>query len=251
MPRVTALAAHRVRGRSKALEPWIVDRGSWIDRTEDIPGRFEPPTTNHEPHPSGAGFTMVAVVVVMALMAIALTVAVQTATFHKRRENEMELIFRGQQFIEGVRIFRARNGRLPLTLKELVDAEPRAMRKAWKDPVTGEFDWVPVFLGQGGQQIPGGGAQPTPGPTPAPTEVPDDDEERDGGRPTGTPGAAEAFAATDARGPIVGVHSRSRAEAIRVLNGRSRYSDWAFTLEQQAQGQRGAGRGQAQPTPRR
>ena len=193
---------------------------------------------------------MIGVVVVMALMAIALTVAVQTATFHKRRENETELIFRGQQFVEGVRLFRARNGRLPLTLKELVDADPRAMRKEWKDPVTGKFDWVPVFAGRGGRQVAGGGAQPTPGPTPAPTETPDDDESGGAG-PTGTPGAAEEFAATDARGPIVGVHSRSRGEAIRVLNGRSRYSDWTFSLEEAEQARRGGGGGQVQPTPRR
>jgi len=193
---------------------------------------------------------MVAVVVVMALMAIALTVAVQTATFHKRRENETELIFRGQQFVEGVRLFRARNGRLPLTLKELVDADPRAMRKAWNDPVTGKFDWVPVFLGQGGAQVQAGGAQPTP--SPVPTESPDEDAGGwDGAGPTGTPGQQESFPATDARGPIVGVHSRSREEAIRVLNGRSRYSDWVFSAEETGQGQRGQQRGQPQATPRR
>jgi type II secretory pathway pseudopilin PulG len=196
---------------------------------------------------------MVGVVVVMALMAIALTVAVQTATFHQRREKEMELIFRGEQFVEGVRLFRARNGRLPLTLDELVKANPRAMRKKWVDPVTGKFDWVPVFMGQG-QQVPGTGGGPTqtPAPTPAPTARPDDDEEEEGGRrpPGGRGQAQQAFPATDARGPIVGVHSRSRDESIRVRDGRSVYSDWAFTLDQNPRGQ-GGGQGQPQPTPRR
>jgi type II secretory pathway pseudopilin PulG len=192
---------------------------------------------------------MVAVIVVMALVAIALTVAVQTATFHKRRENEQELIFRGEQFAEGVRLFRARNGRLPLTLDELVKAKPRAMRKAWKDPVTGKFDWVPVFMGQGGQQVPTGGV-PGSTPTPAPTAAPDDEDEGGGGSSGDQKKKVESFPATDARGPIVGVHSRSRGEAIRVLDGRSRYSEWAFTLEQKQQGQRVPGQGQPQPTPR-
>lgn len=203
---------------------------------------------------------MVGVIVLMALMAIALTVAVQTATFHKRRENEMELIFRGEQFVEGVRLFRGRNGRLPLTLDELVKANPRAMRRKWIDPVTGTFDWVPVFAGQGGQQVAGGagGAQPlaTPVPTAAPTPVPDDEDEggeggADGGRRRGGDQKEAAFPATDARGPIIGVHSRSRDEAIRVRDGRSRYSDWNFTLEQNQQGQRGTQGQQPQPTPRR
>jgi type II secretory pathway pseudopilin PulG len=194
---------------------------------------------------------MVAVVVAMALMAIALTVAVQTATFHKRRENEQELIFRGGQFAEGVRLFRARNGRLPLTLDELVKAKPRAMRKAWKDPVTGKFDWVPVFMGQGGQQIEPGGV-PRMTPTPAPTAAPEDDEDEGGGGSKGGQEKAASFPATDARGPIVGVHSRSRDQAIRVLDGRSRYSEWAFTLEQKQPRQGGPGQGQQpQPTPRR
>ena len=192
---------------------------------------------------------MVGVIVIMALMAIALTVAVQTATFLKRRENEQELIFRGRQFAEGVRLFRARNGRLPLTLDELVKANPRAMRKKWNDPVTGKFDWVPVFMGQGGQLNPAGG-DPGPTPTPAPTAKPDDEDEGGGGSGADKK-KVESFPPTDARGPIVGVHSRSRDEAIRVLDGRSNYSDWAFTLEQNQQGRRGAaGQGQPQPTPR-
>jgi hypothetical protein len=112
---------------------------------------------------------------------------------------------------------------------------------------------VPVFLGQVGQQVPAGagGVRPTPAPTAVPTAVPDDDEEGRRGGSTGEKEEEQSFPATDARGPIVGVHSRSRAEAIRVLNGRSRYSDWAFTMEQAPQGRRGPGQGQTQPTPRR
>ena len=197
---------------------------------------------------------MIAVVVVMAMMAIALTVAVQTATFHKRRENELELIFRGRQFAEGVRLFRARNGRLPMSLEELVKANPRAMRKAWTDPVTGKFDWVPVFMGQGGQQVQTG---PVPGgtPTPAPSPTPSADEDG-GGEGTGAPGGGddkkpEAFAATEARGPIIGVHSRSREDAIIVLDGRSRYSEWNFTIDMKQAGQGRGNRQRPPATPRR
>jgi type II secretory pathway pseudopilin PulG len=196
---------------------------------------------------------MVAVVVVMALMAIALTVAVQTATFHRRRENELELIFRGRQFAEGVRLFRARNGRLPMSLEELVKAKPRAMRKAWKDPVTGKFDWVPVFMGQGGQLV---GTGPVPGatPTPAPTAPPPDEDEADrgGGTAGGGDGKEQkvAFPATEARGPIVGVHSRSREESIVMLDGRSRHSEWEFTFETKAPGRSGGNQGRPTPTPR-
>jgi type II secretory pathway pseudopilin PulG len=209
---------------------------------------------------------MAGVVVIMAIMAIMLTVAVQTASFHKKRENELELIFRGQQFGEAVRLFRARNGRFPLKLEELVKANPRVLRKEFKDPITGKFDWVPVFFGQGGTQVGGAGTanptqtpRPFAAPTPAPTVVPDDeggDESEGGGADSGGPRRGKQakdeeapFPAVDATGPIVGVHSRSKDSSILVRDGRSRYCDWSFTAEQK-QGQAG-GPGKAQPTPRR
>ncbi|MGC8916404.1 MAG: prepilin-type N-terminal cleavage/methylation domain-containing protein [Thermoanaerobaculum sp.] len=154
------------------------------------------------------GFTMVAVVVAMAVMAIMMGVAVQTVTFQRQREREEELIFRGNQYVEAIRLFRARNGRFPLTLKELAEAKPRVLRKVWVDPMTGQADWVPVFLGEEGAGTGGIGigiAIPTPPPG----------EERK----------------TEARGPIVGVRSRSCQESIKVYEGRTRYCDWKFVFD--------------------
>jgi type II secretory pathway pseudopilin PulG len=170
------------------------------------------------------GFTLVAMMVIMAVMAIALTVAVQTVSFQKKRENEQELIFRGGQFVEGVRLFRARQGRFPITLDELVKAKPRVLRKKWVDPVTGSFDWVPVFFGQEGQPVttqPGGTAGGE-GPTPTPTPVP-------------TPSLFGLPNQTTARGPIVGVRSPSCETSIKVYNGHTRYCDWKFFYDARQQ----------------
>lgn len=167
------------------------------------------------------GFTLAAMMVIMAIMAIALTVAVQSVSFQKRRENEAELIFRGDQFVEGVRLFRAKYGRFPLTLDEMVKIKPRVLRKQWTDPITGKFDWVPVFFGQEGQQVAGGGvagsgagAAPTPTPTPPPSIF-------------GSPNP------TAARGPIIGVRSPSCATSIKVYEGHDRYCDWKFIFDPQ------------------
>ncbi len=172
----------------------------------------------HEPAPSHRaaslvprwerGFTMAAVVMIMAVMAIMLTVAVEAVSFQQRREKEAELIFRGRQIVEGIRLFRSRNGRFPMQLAELATAKPRALRKVWKDPITGKADWVPIFLGQGGTTVPIGIAMPTP-----------------------TPGPAGPQPGTDARGPVVGVHSRSCADSIMVLDGHTRYCDWKFVFD--------------------
>jgi type II secretory pathway pseudopilin PulG len=157
-------------------------------------------------------------VVLLAIMAIFLTVAVETATFQKRRENEEELIFRGNQFVEAIRLFRARNGRFPITLDELAKAKPKVIRKKWTDPVTGKFDWVPIFLGQGGTGVALPGQRPVPTPTP---------------QPFGTPTGTGQFPTAEARGPIIGVHSRSCDESIKVVDGRSRYCDWQFVFDAQ------------------
>jgi type II secretory pathway pseudopilin PulG len=159
-------------------------------------------------------------VVIMAVMAIGLTVAVQSVTFQRQREKEEELIFRGRQAVEAIRLFRARNGRFPLTLMELVEADPRVLRKPWADPITGVADWVPVFLGQEGQVVAGGPADPKEG-TPAPD--------------------------TEARGPIIGVHSRSCQDSIKVYDGRTRYCDWQFVFDPQKQGAGGGGGGGGAP----
>jgi len=152
----------------------------------------------------------------MAVMAIMLTVAVQTASFHVRREREAELIFRGKQIVEGIRLFRARNGRFPGSLIELAKSDPRVIRKVWVDPITRYPDWVPIFLGQEGTTVGKPGA-PTPAPTPGPT-------------PKAGPAA---FPPTDATGPVVGVHSRSCEKSIKVLDGRDRYCDWKFVFDPQ------------------
>ena len=162
---------------------------------------------------------MVAVVVTMAVMAIMLTVAVQTATFQKRREKEAELIFRGTQIVEALRLFQARNGRLPVRLIELVRARPRVIRKVWKDPITDRTDWVPIFLGQEGDVV--GGAAGGAGRPGAPTPTP-------GTAPGGGTGPGGRRPGTGAIGPVIGVHSRSCEESIKVYNGRTRYCDWKF-----------------------
>jgi type II secretory pathway pseudopilin PulG len=146
--------------------------------------------------------------VVMAVMAIFLTVAVQSASFQAQREKEEELIFRGQQAVEAIRLFRARNGRFPLTLDELVKAKPRVLRKPWVDPMTGQADWVPVYLGEEAGTVVGGSPAPTP-----------------------TPGTRGRPAA--ARGPIIGVRSSVCADAIKIWEGRTNYCEWKFYFDPQ------------------
>lgn len=170
---------------------------------------------------------MVLLVVIVAIMSILLTAAIQLVSFEMQREKEAELIFRGEQYVEAIRLYRLRYGRYPMTLKEIWEADPKVVRKKWKDPITASESWALVFLGQDGEQIrPGVPGLPTPSPSPTPEAEP---------TPTPGPGTSSGEGGQDTVGPIIGVHSTSCEPAIKVYQGRERYCDWKFVFREQPQ----------------
>jgi type II secretory pathway pseudopilin PulG len=176
-----------------------------------------------------AGFTLVLFIWALALMAIMMGVAVQTVSFQMQRERETELIFRGQQYVEAIRLYKLKFGRNPMQLKELWEAKPRVLRQKWVDPMTGSEEWGIVFLGQEGNTIGGpgtgpGGGNKTPSPSPSPGS---------GGRFGGGSGGRGTLGREPVKvGPIIGVHSKSCEESIRTFEGRSTYCEWRFVLQE-------------------
>lgn len=171
------------------------------------------------------GFTLAALVVTMAVMAIFLTVAVETVSFQQKREKEDELIFRGGQAVEAIRLFKARFGRYPIKLDELATAKPRVLRRVWTDPMTGKADWVPVLLGEDGTTV---NRTPIPGATPQPTAQPtpqSSDDDSSGASSGSTPHAGSS---KDTRGPIIGVKSRVCEGSIKLYLGHTNYCEWKF-----------------------
>jgi type II secretory pathway pseudopilin PulG len=153
-------------------------------------------------------------------MAIMMTVALQTVQFQMQREREAELIFRGKQYVEAIRLYKQKYGRHPMRMKEIWEANPKVLRRKWTDPITGSEDWGLVFLGQEGRQVgvPGGGrGRPRPTPTPTPVFT----REREGGG--------------EKVGPIIGVHSLSSEQSIKIYEGRTTYNEWLFVLEVEEQ----------------
>jgi type II secretory pathway pseudopilin PulG len=195
-------------------------------------------------------------VMAIAVMSIAMGVAVQTVEFQMRREREAELIFRGEQFIEAIRLYKIKYGRYPMQLKEIYEAKPRVIRKRWKDPITDSEKWGIVFLGQEGR--PGQQGRQLAGPGGVRDRGLGDDSnlpngpttKYDGNPGTGqepgsqtVPGEGEAGPLGTGgvkMGPIVGVHSTSCDEAIKIYEGRTTYCEWRFIYREQPQ-QGGAG----------
>jgi len=175
-----------------------------------------------------AGFTMVMFVIIVAIMSIMMGVAVQAVSFQMQREKEAELIFRGEQYVEAIRLYKLKYGRNPMTLKEIWEANPRVIRKKWKDPITDSFAWGIVYVGQEGRPLQlrdrgqRGTPSPTVTPTPSPTPPPLDERESD------------ASAGSDQVGPIAGVYSTSCDESIKIWEGRTTYCEWKFVFREQA-----------------
>ena len=169
------------------------------------------------------GYTLVALLVGMTVASILIAAVLPLASAQAQREREAELIFRGLQYAEGIRVFRRRFGRYPATLREMLEVKPRSVRKAWKDPMTKDGEWgiislegTPVVPGSGAPQGGSGGSglRPTPTPRPSPTPFP--------GR-TPLPGQAGSA------GPVMGVYSKSTERGYRLWEGREAYNEWRFT----------------------
>ncbi len=182
-----------------------------------------------------AGFTVVGLVVIFTVITVALAAALPFWTKIIQRENEAELIFRGLQYAEAIRVFQLRFGRYPVQLKELVEVRPRSIRQLWKDPMTEDGEWGLIYAQaaptQRGGQRRGGQGRPDDGRgDPAPPQqglqqgiAPEDLS--GAGAPSGSrrPGTQRAI------GPIIGVHSLSQEQGIRTFFGGQQYSQWKFT----------------------
>lgn len=182
------------------------------------------------PRQGRGGYTLVALLVGITVASILIAAVLPLASAQAQREREAELIFRGLQYAEGIRIFRRRFGRPPNSLKELLEVKPRSVRKLWKDPMTKVGDWGIISMAgtpvtSGGGQGQGSGLTPRPTPTPKPTSPPG---------PFGPPGAGGAgVPGADGApiGPVLGVYSKFKGKAFRLWEGRESYSEWRFTEE--------------------
>lgn len=168
------------------------------------------------------GYTLVACLIVITLLLISLGVATQVWSHLLRRDAEEELIFRGNQYVEAIRVFQIRHGRLPMKLEELIKSEPgkpRCIRRLWKDPITHSDKWGLVFAD--GRKWP-----------PVKEELPEG-EQPEGSIKIERIEIEHQFDLEGQEapvGPIVGVFSTSDDESIREYNGRKHYNEWVFSI---------------------
>ena len=169
------------------------------------------------------GYAMAALLVGMSVMAVLMGALLPVWSHMATREKEEELIFRGRQYARAIGLFQRKFANTaPPTIDLLV--EQRFLRKKYKDPITND-DFQPIYANQAAIQPPGGGptsarpGQSVSASTPAQQPV------------------QSGFGTTNVgpQGGVIGVTSKSKAESIKIYNGRSKYNEWAFVYVQTSQ----------------
>ena len=176
-----------------------------------------------------AGYNLVALAVFVTVLNIMVAKTLPLWSGVIQREKEAELIFRGMQYAEAIRIFEAKHGRLPIKLEELVEVEPRSIRRLWENPMNDEGKWTLIF-----QNTPTAPGQNNP--------------DRNGRRRSQTrereaerSGFDVPVGGDEVRvGPIFGVYSQDGGEAIKAFvpnpnagggGGSTEISEWRFTVD--------------------
>ncbi len=86
------------------------------------------------------GYALIILLFAIFVMSIGFLVAVPVWKTQIQREKEEELIFRGKQYVEAIRLYQMKHpGSFPKSFDELV--EERCIRKLFKDPMTPDGEW--------------------------------------------------------------------------------------------------------------
>ena len=99
--------------------------------------------------PREQGYVLLAVLFMSFLLALSLSVAASRMASKIERDRERELVQRGLQYQRAVQLYYRKFGAYPPTIDALVKTNDiRFLRKRYKDPITGQDDWVPIHFGE-------------------------------------------------------------------------------------------------------
>ena len=90
---------------------------------------------------------MLILILAVTVLTIGLMVAFPVWQTQMQREKEAELIFRGKQYVEAVRLYQQKNpGAFPERLQDL--AAEKCIRRLYEDPMTETGEWNIILLYQ-------------------------------------------------------------------------------------------------------
>jgi len=197
------------------------------------------------------GYALLMIMFAVAIMLVMVSAVTPNVLTEGKREKEEEMIWRGKQYVRGIKRYYRKLGRFPTNLDDLTKPKTgtlRFMRKAYKDPMNkDDGSWRLIYVGPAGQLIgslkpaqtinfgAAGGAQPGQPGTPASTlaaargalnlsglnQAPDQQGAQQG---TGTLGATTSAGQNSAPGQAQGDTSDAsatgaQAEPVTILGG--------------------------------
>ena len=174
------------------------------------------------------GYTLVVLTMMVAVIVIGVAAVLPLYSQTIRRHKEQELIFRGIQYAEAIRVFQQRFNRPPVRLEELIEVQPRSIRQLWENPMTEDGRWGLVMVqaaADAGARANPSAQQPREGqptPRPRPGQSGSGQLIDPGKRPDGAP---------PVQGPIKGVFSPDGGQALLVWSNENNYGAWLFTTE--------------------
>jgi hypothetical protein len=106
---------------------------------------------------SQRGYALLMLMFFVALLLIGSMAAAPRILQQGKREKEQEMIWRGQQYVRGVKLYYRKMGRFPTSIDDLTKPKVgalRFMRQAYKDPMnSGDGTWRLIYVGPAGQLI--------------------------------------------------------------------------------------------------
>ena len=203
------------------------------------------------------GFTLAGALTILAIIAIFWALTLPLWARIKQRDNEEELIFRGNEYIEAIGRYHQKYGTYPPDLDTL--QKLKFIRKLYTDPMTKSGKWkllhpdALVQTGAAGQiNMPGGTTDDKDKKKDKKNKMglknnddDDDDEDmedNDSGNSNELPGLnkdddkdKDEEKEVESIGPVVGVVSRSKKDSIKIYNGQDKYNKWKFVYMLQQQ----------------
>src|SRR5579864_5531179 len=106
---------------------------------------------------SQRGFALMMVMFLTTVVLLGAMVAAPYFRTERQREKEQEMIWRGNQYVRGIKLYYRKTGHFPTSVDDLTKPKLgslRFMRQAYKDPMNKEDGaWRFIYVGPAGQLI--------------------------------------------------------------------------------------------------
>lgn len=142
-------------------------------------------------------------------MSILMAVIAKSWTYQVKRSNEEQLIYIGEHYARAIRNFHIQHKRYPFKLKELIETQPRYLRKLYKDPITNSDDWGIIRL----------------------SDVLSGRLQKGKGNLKNNPSIKKSISFSSQQlssGQIVGIFSKSKETPFKNYQKGERYDEWKF-----------------------